>query len=186
MLSRQMSRLALAVAIATASSAIAQQPGGPPRPGAQLGQGRGQMMAPQMQRPPRMQGPPGMQGPGPSLVSVLLAHTAELKLTDQQVVRLAAVARRVADERRTMRARMDSLMRTGRGRGAGVQPVRPPVAVADLERLRDQRRADIRDALSVLTADQQADAWMMRGRQGGGLGGGGGRGRGGWARNLRG
>jgi len=96
----------------------------------------------------------------------LLAQTGELKLTDAQVTRLAAIARRSADRRRAIRARVDS-MRPERG-FSGQRPdsatrdrmrqrfeqLRP-----DVERLRDQAQADRRDAISVLTPDQQAMAW---------------------------
>jgi hypothetical protein len=34
---------------------------------------------------------------------------------------------------------------------------------AELQRLRDQARTDVRDALAVLTPDQQAQAWEMPG-----------------------
>ena len=39
----------------------------------------------------------------------LLAHTGELELTDAQVTRLAAIARRSAERRRALRVQMDSM-----------------------------------------------------------------------------
>ena len=85
--------------------------------------------------------PPGMSadaplGPaatdGPDL---FLAHAGDLQLTDQQVVRLAAIARRASERRRVAPATMDSA--------------------------RSAAHADLRDALAVLTPDQQASAWEM-------------------------
>ena len=102
----------------------------------------------------------------------LLAHTGELRLTDAQVTRLAAIARRSADRRQTLRARMDSV-RTQRPRGE-----RPDSATRaqmrqrfeqlrpEMERLRDQSQADRRDAIAVLTPDQQAQAWERIARVG--------------------
>src|SRR5205809_3504748 len=55
-------------------------------------------------------GPP--QGPipvGPDAAQMLLAHTGELELTDAQVVKLAAIARRADARRRSMRASADSM-----------------------------------------------------------------------------
>ena len=99
---------------------------------------------------------------------MLLAHTAELKLTDQQLSKLAAIARRTDDRHKAMRASMDSLMRAERPQGNGPasanpRPFNPDQASAMMTRVRDQERTDLRDALAVLTIDQQADAWMMRG-----------------------
>ena len=110
-------------------------------------------------------GPP-MGFPSRDVASMLLAHTGELKLSDPQVTRLAAIARRTAERRQSMRASLDS-----------VRPVRdsvrrgPPLAArAFVERMRDQTHTDLRDALSVLTADQQATAWEMVAARGGGSG----------------
>jgi hypothetical protein len=52
--------------------------------------------------------PLGAQMPGPG-VEFLLARTGTLQLTDQQVVKLAAIARRAADRHKAMRASFDSL-----------------------------------------------------------------------------
>jgi hypothetical protein len=115
-------------------------------------------------------------GPGGSAVNdpaqFLLSQTGELKLTDAQVTRLAAIARRSADRRRALRAQMDSL-RSQRVRGERpdsaararmrqqVDQMRP-----QMERLREQSQADRRDAIAVLTPDQQAQAWERVARSG--------------------
>ena len=99
-----------------------------------------------------------------SLAERLLGQTGELRLTDQQVVRLAAIARRADDRRRALRTRMDSLRVTLRADTTARRRRFAPDAplATDLQRMRDQSRADLRDALSVLTPDQQAQAWEMR------------------------
>lgn len=121
--------------------------------------------------------PPGV-GPEPGARSTarsaqfFLAHTGELQLTDQQVVRLAAIARRAETRRQALRATrdslrsrmmaepipMDSAARISRRRMMLDQ------ARSVMERAREQERAELRDALAVLTADQQARAWEIRGR----------------------
>jgi hypothetical protein len=95
-----------------------------------------------------------------------LARTGELRLSDAQVVRLAAIARRSADRRRAMRARMDSIA-PGR-RGARMDSTDRAARMREMEsmrarfeRERDQARADLRDAIAVLTPEQQAMAWEM-------------------------
>jgi hypothetical protein len=110
-----------------------------------------------------------MVGPGGDVASFLLAHTGELKLSDQQVTRLAGIARRSADRRQAAMRSMDSLMARGprrdsaeRGRFAPSPELR-----ATAERLRDQRHSDLRDALGVLTPDQQATAWELSAMRGG-------------------
>lgn len=40
-----------------------------------------------------------------------------------------------------------------------MRPTSPPSA--ELQQVRNQMHADLRDAISVLTAEQQATAWMM-------------------------
>ena len=121
----------------------------------------------------------------------LLSQTGELKLTDAQVTRLAAIARRSAEGRRALRAQMDSL-RPQRVRGE-----RPDSAArarmrqqADrmrpqMERLREQSQADRRDAIAVLTPDQQAQAWERVARSGRGDGARFRRGTGAGARRMR-
>jgi hypothetical protein len=113
-------------------------------------------------------GPPG--GPGGDVASFLLSHTGELKLSDQQVTRLAAIARRSAERRQATMRTMDSLMARGPQRrdSAGRGRFAPsPELRANAERLRDQRHADLRDALGVLTPDQQATAWELSAMRGG-------------------
>ncbi len=117
-----------------------------------------------------------MGGPGMmDAASMLLAHTGEFKLSDQQVTRLAAIARRTSERRKAMMASVDS-MRDPRpaemggaagGRGA-VGPAAPTAAQrAFAERMFEQAHADVRDAIAVLTPDQQAMGWEMMARQGG-------------------
>ena len=101
------------------------------------------------------------RAPGAQL---LLARTGELQLSDAQVVRLAAIARRSEARRVSMRSTMDSLRRRF------TPDTRPDSATrrqiidrlrADAERMREQEHADRRDAIAVLTAEQQARAWEM-------------------------
>lgn len=100
-------------------------------------------------------------GPRRDLASMLLAHTAELKLSDQQVTRLAAIARRAEERRQAERRTMDSLSSRGPRpdslRGGLIGP--SPAMRAQLERLRAEHHADVRETLGVLTLDQQASAW---------------------------
>jgi hypothetical protein len=159
--------------------ASAAQPGqgqsrqGPPPQGRGVAPG-GRRMAPMPGGPGagQMPGGPGMMMAGPlgggGIASMLLAHSAELKLTDQQLSKLAAIARHTDDRHKAMRASMDSLMRANRPQADGTAPANPRPLVGDqgrdmITRIHDQERADLRDALAVLTIDQQTDAWMMRG-----------------------
>ena len=132
-------------------------------------------------RPGRGPGPmpgPGQMGPGPrggpidNPAEFLLSQTGDLKLTDAQVTRLAAIARRSAERRQTVRTQMDSL------RGQMPRGQRPDSAMRAqmrqraeqmrpaMDRLRDQSQADRRDAIAVLTPDQQATAWERIARMG--------------------
>jgi hypothetical protein len=118
--------------------------------------------------PPVAGGPMGMAGRPPMSAGALLARTGPLQLTDAQVVRLAAIARREEDRRRRLRASMDSLRASFRaggrdslGRG---RPMTGPTGgsqpqLAAIQRERDAMHADLRDALAVLTVDQQALLW---------------------------
>jgi hypothetical protein len=121
---------------------------------------------------------------------MLLAHTGELNLTDAQVVKLAAISRRSEARRRSMRAAFDSsrqrFQRPAPGDTAARRQLREQMRT-NMERSRDQMRADERDAIAVLTADQQARAWELVSRRGSGFRGEmrGMRGRGG-ARGMRG
>jgi Spy/CpxP family protein refolding chaperone len=144
-------RIAALVSVAAASALAAQSGGSQSRPV-----------------------PPTAEGRAPA-ASMLLAHTGELQLTDAQVVRLAAIARRAEARRRTMRASMDSVRaRFGPDRAPADSAARRQMRDrfrADMDRLREQQRADQRDAIAVLTPDQQARAWdfaasRARGRMG--------------------
>jgi len=120
----------------------------------------------------RGQGGP-MSGPLGNSAEFLLSQTGELRLTDAQVTRLAAIARRSADRRRAMRERLDSL-RPQLGPGAmrdsatrarfreRADQMRP-----QMERLREQAEADRRDAIAILTPEQQAQAWERVATRGG-------------------
>lgn len=114
-------------------------------------------------------GPMGPMGPGGDVASFLLSHTGELELSDQQVTRLAAIARRSADRRQAAMRSMDSAMARGPRRdSAGRGRFAPsPELRATAQRMRDQRHSDLRDALGVLTPDQQATAWELSAMRGG-------------------
>ncbi len=109
----------------------------------------------------------GAQGPTRQPgVEFLLARTGTLQLTDQQVVKLAAIARRAADRHKALHASFDSLrMQMRRGAdSAGREHHRggpPPQLMAAFEKERDAAHADLRDAIAVLTPDQQAHAWEL-------------------------
>ena len=107
--------------------------------------------------------PAGMGGMpfGPAAAEMLLSQVGPLQLTDAQVVRLAAIARRTEERHRALRTRLDSL-RPRRAPGDSAARRERPMPPTDLfERERDASHADLRDALAVLTADQQARAWEM-------------------------
>jgi hypothetical protein len=106
--------------------------------------------------------PLGAQMPGPG-VEFLLARTGTLQLTDQQVVKLAAIARRAADRHKAMRASVDSLhAQFPRGDSAQRHREGPPSPLrAAMEREHEAMHADVRDAIAVLTPDQQARAWEL-------------------------
>ena len=130
----------------------------------------------------------GQARPGGRVAQMLLANTGELGLTDAQVVRLAAIARRAETRRAALRSSMDS----ARQRFAPGQQVDTAARrqfrqrmQADMDKAVEAARVDQRDAIAVLNADQQAKAWDLvanRGRVGraGGMPGGmrGGRGMG--------
>jgi hypothetical protein len=110
------------------------------------------------------QGPVGQRGSAPRqpAAEMLLSRTGELGLTDAQVVRLAAIARRSEARRRAMRASMDSA--EGRFRQPGDSAARRQFGErmrAEMTRAQEQIQADQRDAIAVLTPDQQARAWSM-------------------------
>lgn len=107
---------------------------------------------------------------------MLLAQSAQLDLTDAQVVKLAGIARRAELRQRAMdsaRTRFnqpaDSL-----ARWQFAQRMQ-----AEMTKERDQSHVDLRDAIASLTPDQQAKAWeMAAGRARAARGGGGMRGMG--------
>jgi hypothetical protein len=115
--------------------------------------------------------PPGvvMRGPagGGRTAEFLLGHVGELQLTDAQVVRLAAIARRAEARRRSLQATMDSMRTRITPRPDSMRRERRPVppefeaARRNMEQMREQEHADLRDAITVLTPDQQAMAWEM-------------------------
>ena len=128
---------------------------------------------------------------GAPAAKMLLAHTGELGLSDAQVVRLAAIARRAETRRSTLRASMDS----ARQRFAPGQQVDTASRrqfrqrmQADMQKAMEAARVDQRDAIAVLNADQQAKAWEMvaaRGRATRGHAMRGGSGRGGREMGMR-
>ena len=152
--------LALASVVGLASATNAQAPNA--RPGSPMRQGP--------VGPPMGMGAP--MGPAMDIGSFLLSHTGELKLSDQQVTRLAAISRRAADRRDAMRRSMDSLFASrGAARGDSARRDRvgpPPGLAANGQRMRDQMHADLREALSVLTPDQQATSWEILAMRGAG------------------
>ena len=161
------SLLTIVGALLCAGASFAQQPGMAGRPQ----QGPPPQQREHGPRPPMgdMGGRPGGQADGPpeALASHLLAHAGELKLTDQQVTKLAAIARRSGERHRAIRSTMDSMAREAPQPSVGSAPRSPDAMRAAMERAHEMERADVRDALAVLTVDQQADAWMMRGSAGG-------------------
>jgi hypothetical protein len=112
--------------------------------------------------------PLAAQGPAPRPgVTFLLSHTGSLELTDAQVVKLAAIARRQADRHKAMRASFDSARAQWKGR-AGARDTsmagrsdRMAGAMAAMKKEHDAMHADLRDAIAVLNADQQAKAWEL-------------------------
>ncbi|HEX9108111.1 MAG TPA: hypothetical protein VF832_12800 [Longimicrobiales bacterium] len=124
---------------------------------------------------PRMgMGPAGMgmiaAGPRAPGAEFLLAASGALKLSDQQVTRLAAIARRTAARREAVRASFDSL-RAQRAPGmrmdsAARRAARTGPLAQAFRNEREQTHADLRDALAVLTPDQLAQAWEMIARRG--------------------
>ena len=130
---------------------------------------------------PAAPGAPARGPGGGAAAKMFLANTGELGLSDAQVVRLAAIARRTEARRAAIRAAMDSnrrRMETQTADSAARRQLRDRMRTA-FDRERDQSQADLRDAIAVLTADQQAKAWQMMSNRGAGRGMRGGVGRGG-------
>jgi hypothetical protein len=102
-----------------------------------------------------------MRAGGAPAAKLLLSNTGELGLTDQQVVRLAAIARRAEARRASLRSAMDSARtRFTPGDTVGRRQFATRMRT-EVERAREQERVDQRDAIAVLNADQQARAWEM-------------------------
>jgi LTXXQ motif family protein len=142
-------RLGILLSLITATSAAAQVPGGPPQAANAV---------------------PATPGPG---TGFLLAHTGELQLTDAQVVKLAAIARRAEARRQALRNSSDSVRRrfepAAPGSDSSARAARRRMMDqmrANFDRVREQDRSDLRDAIAVLTPDQQARAWEMTARGG--------------------
>lgn len=117
---------------------------------------------------PRMMMGGRMGGMGMSVSEMFLAHTGDLQLTDAQVTKLAAIARRVDARQKAMRARMDSSMRAMHERVEVSRDGGPPMAGAMMMRMampsdadRKAQHEDDREAFSVVTPDQMATAWEM-------------------------
>ena len=146
------------------------------------------------QNPPQGQGMPpmppmggrgGNQGAtagaaiGERSAQMLMARSAQLELTDAQVVKLAGIARRAEARHKTMRTAMDSARAkfTQPGDSLARRQFGQKMQ-ADMTKERDLARIDLRDAIATLTPDQQATAWEMnaaRGSRGAGRGASGGR-----------
>lgn len=100
--------------------------------------------------------------------SMFLGCTGELQLTDAQVTKLAAIARRSQARQDAMRERMDSAMTTARI-SDGSQDGGAPMMTVVLRRSmptdaeRKAQHEDDRDAFAVLTPDQLATAWEVMG-----------------------
>src|SRR5688572_3166061 len=104
---------------------------------------------------------PAMMGGRAPAAKLLLSNTGELGLTDQQVVRLAAIARRAETRRASIRAAMDSARtRFTSGDTAGRRQFATRMRT-QAEQAQEQNRIDQRDAIAVLNADQQAKGWDL-------------------------
>lgn len=116
-------------------------------------------------------------GPGaapPPAARFLLAHTGELNLTDAQVVKLAAIERRAEARRVTTRTAMDSMrarfMAQGMPADSAARAARHNVMMSTMQanqtKMREGQQADLREAVAVLTADQQAKVWQLMAQAG--------------------
>jgi hypothetical protein len=127
-----------------------------------------------------MPGGPGMmmmrEGPAPDPAGMLLAATGHLHLTDAQVVRLAAIARRAEERHAAMRTHMEAMHGAAPGQRQAPSETEMQAMHQQMEQLHQQMQADLRDALAVLTPDQQAMAFEMVAHHGGERGPGSGRG----------
>lgn len=109
----------------------------------------------------------------PPAAELLLANVGTLQLTDAQVVRLAAIARRSQARRSALSSAFDSARSRFAQPGDSVarRQFRDRMR-ADLDRALEQGRTEQRDALAVLNADQQAKAWSLVASRGRGMRGG--------------
>ena len=139
----------LAIITLTAASATAQD---------QPGRGMPSRAMPPMGR---MRGTAGAMA-GEGSAQMLLARSAQLELTDAQVVKLAGIARRAEARRKTMRGAMDSARaRFAEPSDSAARRQFRQRMLDGMTKERDQSRVDLRDAIAVLTPDQQAKAWEM-------------------------
>jgi hypothetical protein len=176
---------AVVVLVSTASAAVAQAP--TPMPMAHdsmhhemRGMGKMRPMNGSDGHGTRMMamraGGPGMAGMKGGVASMLLGQTAALMLSDQQVVRLASLARAAESQQAMMRTTMDSMHRAMMGSHATggamsqmtmsqmqmSQMQMSPAMDARMKAAHEQMHANVRDALAVLTPDQLATAWESR------------------------
>ena len=119
-----------------------------------------------------MVGPRTMPAMMMDAASMFLGCTGELQLTDAQVTKLAAIARRAESRQAAIRSRMDSAMtvirsgpdgaampRDGAAAGGMMMTMMRMPMTTDAER--KAQHEDDRDAFAVLTPDQLATAWEM-------------------------
>lgn len=115
-----------------------------------------------------MRGRMAGMGMGMSVSEMFLAHTGDLQLTDAQVTKLAAIARRAQAREKAMHARMDSSMHAMHERVEVSREGGPPAGAMMMMRMpmpteaeRKAQHEDDREAFSIVTADQLATAWEM-------------------------
>jgi hypothetical protein len=101
------------------------------------------------------------EGRGVPGADALLSRTGELGLNDQQVLRLAAIARREAARRQAIRASLDSVRRAFAAGDTAARRTLAQRTRQGMESAREAARTDRREALAVLNADQQARAWEL-------------------------
>lgn len=112
----------------------------------------------------RMQGAPMEHRAMMNGAEFFLGHTGDLKLTDAQVTRLAAIARRTEERRKALHASMDSAgpMRMGGRPDSATRAGMAERMRTAMQREHEQSRVDLRDALVVLNPDQLVTAWELR------------------------
>jgi hypothetical protein len=165
--SRTHSLLAAATLALCATVAGAQQPASPPPARDGMRHDMPHDMnhdGPGMKRMGAKMRHPGGPGARPGgVAAMLLGQTAVLKLSDQQVTRLAAIARGAEAQESSVRAMMDSVHRAMAPRAGGAPPQLSPAMESRMKAVHEQLHANVRDALAVLTPDQLATAWELRG-----------------------